>query len=80
MTRRCSACGGRCRWHLDAWVCDTCGSEWYEDHDLRYAPPWSDDDEQRIAELRRIRDFGDEYKRLRRLEGLEAARRRKRYA
>ena len=76
--RRCSACNGRCLWAEDAWVCSKCGSEWVEDHALRYAPPWGDEDEQRIRILRRAGDFGEEYKRLRRLETLESARRRSR--
>lgn len=76
--RRCSSCGGKCVWADDAWTCLSCGDEWVEDHDLRYAPPWSDEDERRVAELREQREFGDEYRRLRRLETLEAARRRRR--
>jgi len=76
MYRRCSVCGGRCYWSEDAWTCSACGSEWNEDHSLNFAPPWSDEDEERVAALRRARHFGDEYRRLRRLETLEAARRR----
>jgi predicted RNA-binding Zn-ribbon protein involved in translation (DUF1610 family) len=76
LTRRCSNCGGECLWAIDAWTCSACGDEWVEDHNIRYAPPWSDADEKRIADLRRTRDLGNEYRRLRRLEGLEASRRR----
>lgn len=75
--RRCSSCGGRCLWAEDAWTCTACGDEWDEDHNLRYAPPWSDDDQTRIAQLRQERNFGDEYRRLRFLESLEASRLRR---
>ena len=37
--RRCSACGGVCHWHDEAWVCDDCGSEWVSDHDPRFEAP-----------------------------------------
>jgi hypothetical protein len=38
--RRCSSCRGVCHWHDEAWVCDTCGDEWYPEHDPRqYGPP-----------------------------------------
>lgn len=37
--RRCSACTGVCHWNDDAWTCDACGSEWYADHDPKYAAP-----------------------------------------
>jgi hypothetical protein len=64
-------------------VCEGCGSEWVEDHSQRYAPPWSEEDEQRVADLRRHPDFKldtfwgrDEYRRLRQLETLESSRRR----
>jgi hypothetical protein len=37
--RRCSSCAGVCYWHIDAWVCDACGDEWYPDHGDPFAAP-----------------------------------------
>lgn len=37
--RRCSSCGGVCRWAETAWTCTDCGDEWTSDHDVRYAAP-----------------------------------------
>jgi hypothetical protein len=34
---RCGACGAACRWVEDAWVCTSCGDEWYPDHGSEYA-------------------------------------------
>lgn len=46
---KCSACGARCDWCVDAWVCsdEECGSEWDEGHDpVQYAPPDEQDPRQ----------------------------------
>ncbi len=75
-TRPCWNCGGRCDWNGDAWVCTDCGVGWNEDAGLRYASPWTVADEERVGVLRRAGNFGAEYRRLRQLETLEAARRR----
>ncbi len=39
--RPCSACGAKCRWSVNAWVCTrrSCGSEWYPDHGDHWAAP-----------------------------------------
>lgn len=37
--RRCSSCGGVCYWHDEAWVCDSCGDEWYEETFLLVEQP-----------------------------------------
>lgn len=34
--RTCTTCRGLCLWAEDAWVCGSCGDEWYPDHDPRY--------------------------------------------
>lgn len=37
--RSCSSCGGVCHFHDTDWVCETCGDEWNEEHDPKYASP-----------------------------------------
>lgn len=41
--RQCSSCGhDSCYWEGEAWTCDRCGDEWYEDHGREYAAPTDD--------------------------------------
>jgi len=39
VARVCASCLGDCYWHDEAWVCDSCGDEWYPDHGSEYAAP-----------------------------------------
>lgn len=42
--RRCPSCFGICHWHDEAWVCDSCGDEWFKDHDpKRFGAPGGDE-------------------------------------
>ena len=45
ITRPCVSCGAPrgCRWNIDAWVCGSCGDEWYPEHGEPYQAPETPD-------------------------------------